>query len=409
MLTKTLYNDIILKINCTREKYLIMSYIDIFVIVCTVLGLLFGLLGKASNKIFNFCIVLGCVLIAYFTCDAVMAKAWTSNVTIDSFTGTLGDYVLAKIGEFTSSMNLNPDSLVGLVYGLTKVIVFWGMCIGLWIVVSILGNILFAIIKAIARIGKEKKPKKNTAVRTLGIFGALKGLIVSLVLVFPIAVLSPMVDSLSSFVGEENKDTLTTASANIKKSKVVQWSNQLFAKGNFAVLQYEVNGEKKNLYSDMQSFGSLLKLASAFVGSDNILQSLSDMSDDELKEILTNIGENETVVEMMDSVFEEMNLGISASDIDFAKEAEALVAIKNMVEFDEEGNMTFDVDADNLADALVKSDLAVVMAEQMPGALADIDEDVKQDVMSQIDSAEGLDEETKTKLKGLFQQQESND
>ncbi len=169
-----------------------ISLVDLFIIVCAVIGLFFGLFGKAPRKLWRLILVIGSIVTAYFTYNKIIDAVLAVDVNalaeyIDGFTVPAG--VTSVEGLVASYLNVNGidlSSLLPLAKSVVGLVVFWVEALVLMLVTRVLfGWIAFAIC--------GKKRKKHTAVKTLGLIGAAKGAIVGVMIIIPLLVLSPLV------------------------------------------------------------------------------------------------------------------------------------------------------------------------------------------------------------------------
>lgn len=346
-----------------------MSYIDIFVIAFVALGLLLGLLGRWQGKLIHLLVVVASILIAFFTCGILTKTLMGIDAGFIGGTGSIGDFVSDKIGGFVKDFNIPTDALMGLVSGICKMLVFWLEAIILMLVLG-----FFAWIIGLIAL---RKTKKHTAVKTVGLIGAVKGFLISIILIFPVLVFSPILANIGSVI-PDGGSTIELIQKQVTTSKVVEVSDKLFNKVELDIFKYEKDGTKGYLYSDIKSLNGLLKLSGLFLntGEDsNPLETLTSMSDEELREVFTQIGESETVKEVLSGVIEEFipedsGIELNIDNIDFSKEADTFVTISHMVEFDEQGEMQFtpeNITTEEVAGVLANSDLVLAVVEMVGG------------------------------------------
>ena len=357
--------------------------------------------------------------------------------------------------DAVTSYDFPIEQLAGLGIGLFKSLVFWLLAIVLIIVFRIIFGIIFAIV--------FRKAKKKTAIRTLGLFGAAKGFIIGLLLVFPLTILSPAAGMLSEvapmFMGGGNKggsenvslqlseeqsiglkdlkpedlkaivnivsDQLSGSKACTYTNKFIETVKPTFSTYDLTLTNAEGEDEtvKYVFATELRTFTEgvkeAVKLAKMFLNSDfdNPLEALNSMSEDEIMAMFEAMDENDILHDMVGTVVNEfLPEGVTLpEDFSLADEAGLFINVMKVMETDEEGNVTGlsleNIDADDLADALSSSNIICAFGESAEGALSELPEESIQDIESALNEKvgdESLSEEKKELIMKLFEDRQSH-
>ncbi len=368
-----------------------MNFLDLFVVVIAALGFIGGLAGKFPKKIGKLLIVVIAVAVAYFTCGNVLTqiKAMDASILPNATPGqTIGDFATSYISNLVGNLGIPAGTITGFVDGILKLLLFWLLCIVYMIALGIVGGIFNAII--------FRKAKKGTAWKSLGIFGAAEGAIIAVVIILPIIILSPLIAEIDNFT----ENDMSAATKIVTESKVINFAKEKVLETDirleFLTYEKEVDGNVTQgyLYDDLKAVSGLAKMAPLLTGGDNPLATIATMSDEDLLGLFSSINESDTVKEMISGVIEGAlegtGLEIDISNVDFSKEGETFVAVKNnLLDVDENGEFKLkeEITEEQVADlteALVQSDLIQAVAESSAGMLADVDEGTKTAIDTQL-------------------------
>lgn len=394
-----------------------MSYIDIFMIAISAIGLIFGLFGKASKKIMSLIVTIGSVVISMLTCGLAANFIKSLDSGFMSAAGgangkTVGQWIAEMIHNATKEMGISEETIQALCDGIIKMLAFWLLSIILIIVLNFVARIVYAIVTHGKRKAQTKEERrKNTAIRTFGLCGLVKGFVVGLVLIFPVIAMSPVLTSLKEF--DENNATMALVSNQVSSSVTIKATDKILSNTQLPMLQYEKDGQKRYLYTDFNSVKGFSKIAKLFTkldGNENPMQSLTQLTDDEIREVFNSIGGSDTVKEIITDVINNIDesIEINLDEIDFSKEADTFIEVKNAIVFDEDGKPSLSEEADpvELAETLAKSDIVEAVAKNAEGALSDIDETTKAEIelkLTQMYGNEQIDQDKYETLMKLFQ------
>ena len=136
---------------------------------------------------------------------------------------TLKGYLVNMLSELTAEFSIPTGTIVGLVEGIIKLLSFYILAFELNVVINLIGKIVVSIvlkIKIRAKVLAGQPVKRFTALKTFGIFGAIKWGLLAFLMVLPITVIAPIVPDLAKSVGEN--ETLTTLNEQIENSSIVR-------------------------------------------------------------------------------------------------------------------------------------------------------------------------------------------
>jgi len=403
-----------------------MNYIDIGILGLLALSFLIGLIRRPRKCIVGFFVVAISVVAAYFTFNMVGDKVFAIEIEGEP----LKDFAVGKLTELLGEDSpIDPSTLVPLVEQLIRLIIFVVECIGLFIVVGIFGN-LFKGNGKYRRAIRNGTPIRNPFIfRIVGaIFNTARFAAVLSVFLIPVFVLVPLVknaNNLSSLIQVDNLgDTLNVASEQTNNSKVINFVDKLFTIEGNKLVEYTQGDKTKNLYSDLSSISDLTKalpLINALSDENtNPIEALSNMSTDDLTAVLEALDENKELITSLVPAETFTDIGIDLETISFAEEAPVITKVLEIVEFSEEGEMTFDETkledqqfVEGLAEAFAGSNLIEAIAE--PGMLADIPAESKTTIENKLTelkgkSAEegGITQEKYDALMALFTAQQAD-
>ncbi|MCQ2564365.1 MAG: hypothetical protein MJ152_00650 [Clostridia bacterium] len=396
-----------------------MSYIDIFVLVIIGLGLFFGLFGRWQNKLVALCSVAASAVTSYFICTPITNAVLKMDSGILSFIGgKSGTPILEFIQGLLKSKKLPVDlsSLADMVPGLVKVIVFWLCAIVLMLVLGLLTKIIFGII--------FRHTKKGTAIKTLGLIGAVKGALVAIILVFPVFAFAPLLKNLTSIpnLPESIQPVVQMVEDHTNKSKAVAVTDWVFKNTKMQMMTYEHNGQTMYLYDDLNGISGLVQLSSLLTGGDPI-QALAQMDASQLQEAIASIGNSpmlqETITNVVSKIVSQQMPGMEIGEINFENEGKMLAKVVSVFEIEtippqEEGKKpeykvniseaavnTLLENTDELAEVLADSDLIVLFAKDLEGIL-EVTSDQKTAIDNALSSIEGLDTNKLELLQEIF-------
>ena len=223
--------------------------------------------------------------------------------------------------------------------------------------------------------------------------------------------MSPVLASLKEFKSDDK--TMNMVSKQVTTSVTIKMTDGLLNGVHFPMLEYEKDGQKRYLFADfksVQGFSKIAKLFTKLDGDTNPLQKLSELTDDEIREVFSSIDNSDTVKEIIVDVITNIdeNIEVNLDEIDFTKEADTFIAVKNSLEFDEEGNVSLaeDANAEELAETLAKSDLVEAVAKNAEGSLSDIDTTTKLEIeakLIELRANNEIDQDKYETLMKLFQ------
>lgn len=384
-----------------------INYIDIAFLALMVIALLCGLCGKAKKKFRKLLVFVISIVVSYFTFDKLRDYLYTIQINGGSLESLIFGAVEGALngnemlGGLKSMVMPMLNTIVGFV-------VFWVEILALLIV----GNILFAIIFGIiGAVIKHKHPSHRPlkAYKTFGLLGLVNGFLGWLYVLLPLLFLSPVLGNANNVIGivpgvnemipESAMGIIDGASTQIKESKLVELSGKLFTLPGNKLMEYEVEGETKNVYTDLASVGSLTKaagLVSSIMSSDEgfspeaLLNGFKDMSSEDLVEVLGALDNNKELLESIIPADTLSEMGIDLSEISFADEAPVITLMLDVIEFNDEGEMNFNLDnldEDDLTDALIESNLIQTFIQ--PGMLGGLPEETQNSLIDKFDEKLG--------------------
>ena len=363
-----------------------MNIIDSIVLGGVIIGFLFGIIGRATKKICSLIFTIVAILIAYFACGTLVNAVMGISVGEGQ---TLHAYLVDMLTELTADFNFPTGTIVGLVEGIMKLFAFYILAFALNIVINFIGKIVVAIILRIkirAQVLAGQPIKRFTALKTFGIFGAIKWALLAFLMVLPITVIAPIIPDFANMAGEESG--LTAFTEQIEESKVIKFADGLYSSTRMNFMVYN-DGEKDcYLYDDIKSIKGFLKMASIFMPSEgeevDPIKAIANMSDDEIKDMLNDINASDSTKEILNSVSNELEINIDFTEVDLSKEADTIIAIKNIIDTTEDEVVIkediTEEDVGALTDALVNSDIIEIVAKNNEGMLSDVDDDTKNNV-----------------------------
>ena len=388
-----------------------MNIIDSIVLGGVIIGFFFGIIGRATKKICSLIFTIVAILVAYFACGTVVNAIMGISVGADQ---TLKGYLVNMLSELTAEFSIPTDTIVGLVEGIIKLLAFYILAFALNIVINLIGKIVVSIvlkIKIRAKVLAGQPVKRFTALKTFGIFGAIKWGLLAFLMLLPITVIAPIVPDLAKSVGKN--ETLTTLSEQIENSSIIKFSDGIYSSTRLNFMVYN-DGEKDcYLYDDIKSIKGFLKMASIFMPADgeeaDPIKLLSNMSDEEIKEMLTDINSSDSTKEILNSVAGELDVDIDFTEVDLSKEADTVIAIKNIIDVSgEDVTIKDDISEEHvevLTDALASSDIIEIVAKNNEGMLADVDNTTKntiEDILKDKVANNVISQEKMDLLMGLF-------
>lgn len=388
-----------------------MNIIDSIVLGGVIIGFFFGIIGRATKKICSLIFTIVAILVAYFACGTVVNAIMGISVGADQ---TLKGYLVNMLSELTAEFSIPTDTIVGLVEGIIKLLAFYILAFALNVVINLIGKIVVSIvlkIKIRAKVLAGQPVKRFTALKTFGIFGAIKWGLLAFLMVLPITVIAPIVPDLAKSVGEN--ETLTTLSEQIENSGIIKFSDGIYSSTRLNFMVYN-DGEKDcYLYDDIKSIKGFLKMASIFMPADgeeaDPIKLLSNMSDEEIREMLTDINSSDSTKEILNSVAGELDVDIDFTEVDLSKEADTVIAIKNIIDVSgEDVTIKDDISEEHvevLTDALASSDIIEIVAKNNEGMLADVDNTTKntiEDILKDKVANNVISQEKMDLLMGLF-------
>lgn len=397
-----------------------MSYIDIGVLVILGISFIFGFAGKAPRKICSFIFMVVAVLAAYFLLDTFVGLISSTPASIIPMNfgqldgETLSQFIERFIAEKIESTGLNipADSVNALVSGIVRMMCFWVLALGLLIVVPLVGNLFTLIIFA--------RRDKRTAFKTVGIFGLLKGAITVIVLCFPLLVFSPVLKTATELdTSEEGNPNYQLVEDQAKTSKFLEFGEKALESTKMSPLLYEKEGdtEKRYLYNDIKSVPSLLKLASVMKSGDGsssegVFETFAELSDDEIREIFSNLDDSETIKEMVSGVIDDLipEANVDLTDVDLTNEAEIFIAVKDLAVDVKEGEEVSAETIEKFTNAAVDSELVLAVAEANPGLLKDVPNEYVDQISSSLESrigTDGFSQEDYDRIMKLFEESPS--
>ena len=353
-----------------------MSTIDITFILIVLIGFLTGFLGKLPKKIFSLVTVILSVVTAFLTYKMFVGTILNINVNGTTLKTLLTNMIESSVGGGSSS-----EVLKGIVEGVFNILAFYLALFASFVIYGIIFSIISAIVC--------KRAKKRTAWKSFGLIGGLTGFIVASVLVFPIVVLSPVLTNANKLLSS-NKYT-TAIQDDSQKSNVLKIGSGILdkTKGSINFLKYEVIVDGSivecNIYDDLKSFINISNVGSNLDRSLS-LEGIDSLSDDEIRTIFEAIDNSEAVKVLFVSALEETLLeegittDIDFSDIDFSKEADTFITLKEITS--EETIST--EKAIEAMDTLASSKLMIVIASTQEGALKDIDTETKETMENKL-------------------------
>ncbi len=362
-----------------------MNIFDSIILGGVIIGFIFGIIGRATKRICSLIFTLLAIITAYFTCamlvDVVM------NISLGSGQ-TLNAYLVDMLSNLTAEFNIPVNTIVGLVEGVIKLFSFYILAFALNFVFNLIGKIVVAIILK-SKIKKQvlagQPVKRYTALKTFGIFGAIKWAIIAFLMILPVTVFAPLVPDLAKM---DETGSLSAISEQIEQSKVIKFADGLYSSNKMGFMVYN-DGEKDcYLYDDIKSIKGFLKMASIFMPAEgeevDIIQQLANMSDDEIREMLTDINSSESTKEILNSVSDELELGIDFTSVDLAGEADTIIAIKNIIDVSGEDftikEEISENDVNTLTDALATSSIIEIVATNNEGMLSAVDDTTKSQI-----------------------------
>ncbi len=393
-----------------------MSYIDIFVLVIIGLGLFFGLFGRWQNKLVALCSVAASAVTSYFICTPITNAVLKMDSGILSFIG--GESGLTILDFLKSKLNfegMDLSAMADMVPGLVKVVVFWLCAIALMLVLGLLTKIIFGII--------FRHTKKGTAIRTLGLIGAVKGALVAIILVFPVFAFAPALKNLTAVPMIADNQIVQMVEDHTNKSKAVTVTDWVFKNTKMQMMTYEHDGQTMYLYDDLEKLPGLIKSVlevKDMLSGGNPIEALAQMEPEQLQEVFDNIANapqviKDTVTNVVSGIVRDMTEGaIQIENIDFEKEGKMFATVASVltvntddpdnikVEIDEESVATLLENPENLADALADSELVTLFAGNMQGMFSEIDPDSKSAIEAELETKLAGNEDKLNLLKGLF-------
>ncbi len=366
-----------------------MNLFDTIVLVGALVGLLFGIMGKATKRICSLLYTVLALIIAYFACGTLVSGVMGISVNTEQ---TLEAYLIATLSEVTAEFNMPMATIIGLVEGIVKLLAFYILFFIVNFVVNLIGKIVVGIILKIkirSQVLAGQPVKRFTALKTFGIFGAIKWSIIAFMMILPITVLAPIVPDVAKLVIKDEA-TATEISNQVEQSSVIKFADGLYSSTKLGFMVYSDGETDYYLYDDIKSIKGFLKMASIFMPAEgeevDPIKQIANMTDEDITEMLTNINQSESTKEILNTISDELELGIDFKDVDLAEEADTIIAIKNLIDVSEE-EVTFkeDItqeDMQNLTDALATSDIIELVAKNNEGMLEGVDDEIVNDIES---------------------------
>jgi len=355
-----------------------LSFIDIFVIACAVIGFLGGFSGKAAKKWFSFLFTAAAAVVVLIFFDKIYTLVMaintpgldaSMNIDLQGKDCNLGNCLAGYISGLLAGVS--GDATVGqivgalepILFGIVKMLVFWVCVLVADILLQFFGGIIISIIAA----GQER----GSAKRTLGIPGLLRGALVGVILIIPVISLRPLFPALPSLMNLPALQSLTSmipstvvdgVNEQVDKSYILNFTDEQLVKDevkekasflNYSVLGSDNQTVNHYLYSDLKAIPGLVELAAMVMpaGDDqevDYTKMLGQMSNENLDAIVAN-------PEMAAALEDTLETMLSVDNIDLSKEVGALKEIKEVINI-EDDNVTFDTE--KLSDSEFVSDFA---------------------------------------------------
>ena len=171
------------------------------------------------------------------------------------------------------------------------------------------------------------------------------------------------------------------------------------------------------LYNDIKSVPSLLKLASVMKSGDGsssegVFETFAELSDDEIREIFSNLDDSETIKEMVSGVIDDLipEANVDLTDVDLTNEAEIFIAVKDLAVDVKEGEEVSAETIEKFTNAAVDSELVLAVAEANPGLLKDVPNEYVDQISSSLESrigTDGFSQEDYDRIMKLFEESPS--
>ena len=116
-----------------------MNLFDTIVLVGALVGLLFGIMGKATKRICSLLYTVLALIIAYFACGTLVSGVMGISVNAEQ---TLEAYLIATLSEVTAEFNMPMATIIGLVEGIVKLLAFYILFFIVNFVVNLIGKIV---------------------------------------------------------------------------------------------------------------------------------------------------------------------------------------------------------------------------------------------------------------------------
>jgi len=420
-----------------------MNYIDIGCLALVALGFLGGLIGKLPRKFFKTLFLIGSVVLAYLLVGKVSAFLLSKSIgdipVVSSIPQlaevkdiTLQQFVQNKItsNETVKLIYESSPTLRGIVDNLvpvlSKVVIFFV----LGLVFSIVIPFILGIVIKLCTMAS----KKGTAIKSLGLFGAINGAIFALVICSPIIFLSPVLSSVSDIytsvatpkedATEEEKASFNKISPilvkiqeNVKESKVVIFFNDKVmtdekVKMNEKNIMIYTNesGELVSMYEQLGTIAEIASGAGELMALSESLNDLSSLSPENVDKIFDVLNANpELGKELVGGALEAAGFeGIDLTNVDLQTEGET---IKSVLEVMNSEEAITEEKAKELAADLANSELVLAVAESNEGMLSELDEGTKTAIQDELDAQladpeSGLSQEDYDTLMNLFKAKE---